>query len=84
MLESARHVRPVEGLMDALRDMVPVNEPVPVPVITEVPGAPALTVTLVGFADSVKPPAFATVTGRTNVLEIRPPFVLLVPVNVTR
>jgi hypothetical protein len=84
MLESARQVRPVEGLMDALRDIVPVNEPVPVPVITEVPGAPALTVTLVGFAARVKPPATPTFTVRMNVFVIGPPLVLLVPVNVTR
>jgi len=56
MLDNARQLRPVLGLTDVVRAMVPVNEPVPVPVITEVPGAPALTVTLVGLAASVKPP----------------------------
>ena len=56
MLDNARQLRPVLGLTDAVRAMVPVNEPVPVAVIVDVPAAFALTVTLVGFAARVKPP----------------------------
>ena len=39
MLDNARQLRPVLGLTDAVRAMVPVNEPVPVAVIVDVPAA---------------------------------------------
>jgi hypothetical protein len=47
-------VRPVEGETEEVRLTVPVNPPCPVIVIVEVPAAPALMVTEVGLADSVK------------------------------
>jgi hypothetical protein len=83
MLDNEAQVRPVAGFTEAVRAIVPVNEPVPVPVITEVPGAPALAVTLIGFAESVKPPAPVTVTVSMNVVVTTPPLVLLTPVKVT-
>jgi len=84
MLDIARQVRPVDGLTVGVRVIVPVNDPVPVAVIVERPAAFALTVTLVGFAARVKPPAFATFTVRTKEVVTEPPLVLLVPVKVTR
>ena len=48
------HINPVEGEIEIVRATVPVNELIEVAVIVEVPGAPALTVTLVGLAVTEK------------------------------
>jgi hypothetical protein len=47
-------VRPVAGATVAVRLTVPVNPWTAVTVIVEVPAVPALTVTLVGLAATVK------------------------------
>ena len=86
IVDIARQVRPVAGFTVGVSVIVPVKEPVPVAVIVERPAAFALTVKLVGFAASVKPPVTTglTWTVRMNVFVTGPPLVLLVPVNVTR
>ena len=48
------HVRPVAGLIVDARLMTPVKPWRAVTLIVEVPGAPARTVTLVGFAENAK------------------------------
>jgi hypothetical protein len=48
------HVRPVAGEIVSVRATVPVNPLTDATVMVEVPATPALTVTLVGLAATVK------------------------------
>lgn len=48
-------VRPEDGLIVVVRETVPVNPLIEATVTVEVPLAPAKTVTLVGFAVTLKP-----------------------------
>lgn len=70
------HRRPVAGDVVAARETVPVNPLTAVTVTVEVPMAPALTVTVVGLAVTVKS---VTVKVTVAVCDIAP----LVPVTVT-
>jgi hypothetical protein len=69
-------VRPVAGATVAVRLTVPVNPSTAVTVIVEVPAVPALIITLVGLAATVK-----SLTVKATVAEWDK--VLLVPVTVT-